>query len=136
MIFVNCKNFFKPILQKVAIVKKYSIFYNDCILADILRSHKSEMTDMILDEYDEKFHIACEKKLSYEQGRADEREFTNIERQRADAEKQRAENAILMQKIVILHSKHQPDNIIAQKLNIPVDTVQKALQEIYSDTLV
>ena len=129
MIFVNCKNFFKPILQKVAIVKKYSIFYNDCILADIRRSHKAEVTDMILDEYDEKFHIACEKKLSYEQGRADERELTNIERQRA-------ENAILMQKIVILHSKHQPDNVIAQKLNIPVDTVQKALQEIYSDTLI
>ena len=91
---------------------------------------------MILDEYDEKFHIACEKKLSYEQGRADERELTNIERQRADTERQRAENAILMQNIVILHSKHQPDNVIAQKLNIPVDTVQKALQEIYSDTLV
>ena len=90
---------------------------------------------MILDEYDEKFHIACEKKLSYEQGRADERELTNIERQRADTERQRAENAILIQKIVILHSKHQPDNVIAQKLNIPVDTVQKALQEIYSDTL-
>ena len=118
----------QPILQKVAIVKRYSVFYNDNILADILRSHKAEVTDMILDEYDEKFHIACEKKLSYEQGRADERELTNIERQRA-------ENAILIQKIVILHSKHQPDNVIAQKLNIPVDTVQKALQEIYSDTL-
>ncbi len=102
---------------------------HDNILADILRSHKAEVTDMILDEYDEKFHIACEKKLSYEQGRADERELTNIERQRA-------ENAILIQKIVILHSKHQPDNVIAQKLNIPVDTVQKALQEIYSDTLI
>lgn len=40
---------------------------------------------MILDEYDEKFHIACEKKLSFEEGRTIEKHFTEIEKQRADA---------------------------------------------------
>lgn len=38
----------------------------DCIqnniLADILQDHKMEVTDMLLDEYDEEFHIKCEKK--------------------------------------------------------------------------
>ncbi len=38
------------------------------ILADILTKHRAEVTEMILEEYDEEFHIRCEKKLSYSEG--------------------------------------------------------------------
>ena len=44
-----------------AIEKAVTDCIHDNILADILRSHKAEVTNMILDEYDEKFHIASEK---------------------------------------------------------------------------
>ena len=37
----------------------------------ILLANRSEVTDMLLTEYDEAFHIACEKKISYEEGRAE-----------------------------------------------------------------
>ena len=107
-------------LQEIAIVKKYFIFYNEVynndIFADILRSHKSEVTDMILDEYDEKFHIACEKKLSYEQGRADERKLT-----------------LLFKNVVILHAQHFSDEAIAQKLNVSISTVQDILKELETE---
>ena len=103
-----------------AIEKAVTDCIHDNILADILRSHKAEVTDMILDEYDEKFHIACEKKLSYEQGlekgRAEERQFT-----------------ILFKNVVILHTKHFSDEAIAQKLNVSISTVQDILKELEAD---
>ena len=34
------------------------------ILADVLEAHRAEVTDMLLKEYDEEFHISCEKKIS------------------------------------------------------------------------
>ncbi len=71
---------------------------------------------MILDEYDEKFHIACEKKLSYEQGRADERKLT-----------------LLFKNVVILHAQHFSDEAIAQKLNVSISTVQDILKELETE---
>ncbi len=38
------------------------------ILADILTKNRAEVTEMILEEYDEEFHIRSEKKLSYSEG--------------------------------------------------------------------
>ena len=99
-----------------AIEKAVTDCIHDNILADILRSHKSEVTDMILDEYDEKFHIACEKKLSYEQGRADERKLT-----------------LLFKNVVILHAQHFSDEAIAQKLNVSISTVQDILKELETE---
>lgn len=38
------------------------------ILADILREHRAEVTDMLFKEYDSAAHIASEKEISYEEG--------------------------------------------------------------------
>ena len=48
---------------------------------------------MLLKEYDEAFHIASEKEISFEEGRQMERENTEKERQRAEEERNRAEAA-------------------------------------------
>ena len=88
---------------------------------------------MILDEYNEKFHIACEKKLSFEEGRTIEKHFTEIEKQRADAEKHRADNAALSKNILLLHLKQFSEEQIAQKLNVSIDAVQETLKELDSD---
>ena len=116
-----------------AIEKAVTDCIHDNILADILRSHKAEVTNMILDEYDEKFHIACEKKLSFEEGRTIEKHFTEIEKQRADAEKHRADNAALSKNILLLHLKMLSEEQIAQKLNVSIDAVQETLKELDSD---
>ena len=38
------------------------------VLADFLARHRAEVTGVILSEYNEEFHIKCEKKLSYAEG--------------------------------------------------------------------
>lgn len=38
------------------------------ILADILRKHREEVVDMLLTEYDEEFHIQCEREIAMEEG--------------------------------------------------------------------
>ena len=85
---------------------------------------------MILDEYDEKFHIACEKKLSFaqgvEEGRAMEKHLTDIANQRAD-------NATTSKNILLLHLKQFSMEQIAKKLNVSIDTVQETLKELDSD---
>ena len=70
---------------------------------------------MILDEYDENFHIACEKKLSYEEGRAAEKE-----------------HAQLSQNVLFLHLKYFSNEEIVQKLNVSIDVVQETLKELYA----
>ena len=66
-------------------------------LAGILRGHRAEVTDTMLKEYDEIFHIECEKEISREEGRkegrAEERVNTERERRRAEAAEQKAEAA-------------------------------------------
>lgn len=110
-----------------AIEKAVTYCIHNNILAEILRNHKAEVTDMLLYEYDENFHIACEKKLSFEEGRAFEKHFTDIERQRADA-------AILSRNILLLHLKHFSNEAIAEKLNVSDTTIQETLSELYSET--
>ena len=120
-----------------AIEKAVMDCIHDNILADILRSHKAEVTNMILDEYDEKFHIASEKKLSFTQGveagRAMEKHLTDIANQRADTEKHRADNATTSKNTLLLHLKQFSPEQIARKLNVSIDTVQETLKELDSD---
>lgn len=134
-------------LYGICLEKATTDCIHDNILTEILRNHKAEVTDMILDEYDEKFHIACEKKLSYEEGlsmgmqradaekqRADtEKQRADTEKQRADTEKQRTQNAIVDKNIFLLHLKNFSNEAIAQKLNISVDRVRDTLKEVDSD---
>ena len=62
------------------------------ILADILREHRAEVTDMLFKEYDSAAHIASEKEISYEEGlqygreegRRSEQKNTEREKERAD----------------------------------------------------
>ena len=127
-----------------AIEKAVTDCIHDNILADILRSHKAEVTNMILDEYDEKFHIASEKKLSFaqglEKGRALEKHLTDVanqradtEKHRADNEKHRADNATISKNILLLHLKQLSKEQIAKKLNISINTVNETLKELDSD---
>ena len=62
-------------------------------LAGILRGHRAEVTDTMLKEYDEVFHIECEKEISREEGRAEERVNTERERRRAEVAEQKVEEA-------------------------------------------
>lgn len=58
---------------------QYLVFYNgkqemeECIhediLVDLLKKNRAKVCNMILTEYDSEFHVANEKKLSYEEGK-------------------------------------------------------------------
>ena len=107
------------------------------ILADILRSNRAEVTDMLLKEYDEAFHIASEKEISFEEGRQMERANTEKERQRAEAEKSRAEEEKkrademkLKNKILTARLRGETVEEIAKNLGVDVDQVQKVLNNI------
>ena len=128
------------------------------ILADILRSNRAEVTDMLLKEYDEAFHIASEKEISFEEGRQLERANTEKERQRAeeernraeaeknraekeknkaqeekkraDKEKQRADEVELKNKILIARLRGETVEKIAENLGVDADQVQKVLNNI------
>ena len=92
---------------------------------------------MLLKEYDEAFHIASEKEISFEEGRQMERENTERERQRAEEERQRAEEekkrADEMDiKVRILMSRLRGETVeeIAKNLGVDTDQVQKVLENI------
>ena len=95
-------------------------------LADILRGHRAEVTDTMLKEYDEVFHIECEKKISREEGRAEgraeERIKTEKERQRAEAAEQKAEIFKLM-----FQGKTKEE--VADIKGIPLEKVEMILSE-------
>ena len=91
-------------------------------LADILRGHRAEVTDTMLKEYDEIFHIECEKKISREEGRAEERIKTEKERQRAEAAEQKAEIFKLM-----FQGKTKEE--VADIKGIPLEKVEMILSE-------
>ena len=125
-----------------AIEKAVTDCIHDNILADILRSHKAEVTNMILDEYDEKFHIASEKKLSFEEGRISGfksghasgiEEGRAIEKHLIDIANQRADNATTSKNILLLHLKQFSMEQISKRLNVSIDTVQETLKELDSD---
>lgn len=89
-------------------------------LEQIMRGHKAEVTDMLLTEYNEAFHIASEKEISHElgreQGRREERINTEREKQRAD--------------VFALRLKGKNEDVIAETIGISVDEVNKILSEI------
>lgn len=91
------------------------------ILSDILLAHKAEVTHMLLEEYNEQFHIANEKAISQEEGREMERENTRREKERADA-------AELHVSILQMTLKGNSADEIASKLNIPIETVKEFLE--------
>ena len=93
------------------------------VLADILRSNRAEVTDMLLKEYDEAFHIASEKEISFEEGRQMERANTEKERQRADEME-------LKNKILIARLRGETVDEIVKNLGVNADQVEKVLENI------
>ena len=92
---------------------------------------------MLLKEYDEAFHIASEKEISFEEGRQMERANTEKERQRAEAEKTRAEEEKkrademeLKNKILMSRLRGETADEIAENLGVDVDQVEKVLENI------
>ena len=61
---------------------------NQGVLAELLRAHRAEVTNMLFKEYDSAAHIASEKEISYEEGvqkgRLIQQEITQREKKRAD----------------------------------------------------
>lgn len=112
------------------------------ILEDILRANRAEVTDMLLTEYDEAFHIANEKKLSREEGRRLEQENTEREKKRADAAEARADKAearadkteeLLAEEkkrinVLTLKLKQYDNARIAEELEIDIEEVEKILR--------
>ena len=94
------------------------------ILADILRAHRAEVTDMLLKEYDEEFHISCEKKISYEDGYEDGVRQGNI---RADEANQRADEANQKVEILIRKLRGCSDEEIAAALNVSITAVRECI---------
>ena len=128
------------------------------ILADILRAHRAEVTEMLLQEYDEEFHISCEKKISFEDGvrqekaRTDEarreaeeaRQEADKARQEADKARREAEEARreadkaryeTHQKIEILAQKLRgsSEEEIAAALHLPAETVRECIESALGD---
>ena len=136
-------------------VPRYFVFYNgkrpleDEVLLRL--TDQMEVTDMLLKEYDEAFHIASEKEISFEEGRQMERANTEKERQRAEAEKNRAEKEKnkaqeekkradkekqradeMDVKIKILTSRLRGETVdeIVKNLGVNADQVEKVLENI------
>ena len=104
----------RPLREAIEEAVDYCIAHN--ILADILRANKAEVTNMCLEEYDEAFHIASEKEISFEEGRLEERKNTEKERLRAEIFRQKLQG--------------KTDEATAESLSISLDEVQKILSEI------
>lgn len=127
----------KGLALKEAIDQAVDICMHEGILSDILRANKAEVTNMLLSEYDEAFHISSEKDISFKEGQESERINTEREKQRADAAqkqaataKQRAEAAqkqvdSLQLQITVLSYKLQGKNNdeIARLTGLSVDEV-------------
>ena len=101
------------------------------ILTDILLGNKAEVTDMILEEYDENLHISNEKEISYqeglEQGRKEEQENTLRERQRADQASQQTMEANQRAAVFQLKVQGKSEKEIAEAMNLPFEKVQEIL---------
>ena len=114
-----------------AIDKAVTECIREGILADILRGHRAEVTDMLLKEYDEEFHISCEKKISYEDGFDDgvkqEKARADEADRRAEVANQKAEAA--NQKAEILTRKLQgcSEEEIAAVMNLSLDVVRESI---------
>lgn len=104
------------------------------ILTDILLGNKAEVTNMILQEYDEDLHIRNEKEISfqdgYEKGCRDAEDKILAEKQRADDERKRADDITILNKILMLKLKGKSDEEIADSLHLPLETVHQVLDNI------
>lgn len=98
------------------------------ILADILLGNKAEVTEMILQEYDENLHISNEKEISYQEGlekgleagRREEQEKTRKEKQRADEANKRAE-------VFRLRLQGKSEEEISVLMNLSLENIQEIL---------
>ena len=98
-------------------------------MTDVLRGHRAEVTDTMLKEYDEIFHIECEKKISREEGRAEERINTERERQRAELAEQKAKHFELEKNIMKLMLQGKTKEEIADIKGISLEDVERVLSE-------
>ena len=111
------------------------------IMQSLLVMTRAEVTDTMLKEYDEVFHIECEKKISREEGRAEgraegreegraeERANTDKERLRADVAEQKVEAAEQKLEIFKLRLQGKTKEEIADIKGISLEKVEKILSE-------
>ena len=102
------------------------------ILADILREHRAEVTDMLFKEYDSAAHIASEKEISYEEGFEDglrqaEQDITK-EKERAD--KLQSKFDTLLESLILSYQEQNksPEEIAAlceQSIDFVLDVLKK-----------
>ena len=110
-----------PLKEAVEEAVEHCIAHN--ILADILRANKAEVTNMCLEEYDEAFHSASEKEISFEEGRLEG--LKSAEKERLRAEALDLQVAVLTRKL-----RGETEESIAESQGITLDEVQKILEEI------
>ena len=138
----------KNLENDLSLVEAVDYAVEQCIqregpLADILRGHRAEVTDTMLKEYDEVFHIECEKKISREEGRAEGREEGRAEgreegraegraeeRIKTERERQRAEAAEQKAKVfrLMMHGKTKEE--IADITGIILEEVEQIMSEV------
>lgn len=111
----------RPLREAIEEAVDYCIAHD--ILADILRANKAEVTNMCLEEYDEAFHIASEKEISFEEGRLEG--LKSAEKERLRAEALDLQVAVLTRKL-----RGETEESIAESQGITLDEVQKILDEI------
>ena len=85
---------------------------------------------MCLEEYDEAFHIASEKEISFEEGRLEGLKSAEKERLRAEKERLRAEALDLRVSVLARKLRGESEKEIAENQGIALDEVQKILEEI------
>ena len=103
------------------------------ILADILRAHRAEVTEMLLQEYDEEFHISCEKKISFEDGVRQEKARTDEARREADEARRKADEEHQKAKILTQKLRGNSEEEIAAVLHLPIETVQECIENALGD---
>ena len=73
---------------------------NQGVLAELLRAHRAEVTNMLFKEYDSAAHIASEKEISYEEGVQDGIK-RGVEQARRQSEQEIAEEKARADKLQI-----------------------------------
>ena len=96
---------------------------NKGILKEILLGNKAEVTEMILQEYDENLHIANEKEISYQEGH----EIGRKEGVEIGRKEERKRSEVFRQKL-----QGKSDGEIAESLELSLETVREILSEIKS----
>ena len=97
---------------------------NQGVLAELLRAHRAEVTNMLFKEYDSAAHIASEKEISYEEGFEDglrqaEQDITK-EKERADK--------LLTSLILSYHAQNKSPEEIAALCEQSIDFVLDVLK--------